>query len=233
VPRQPAAAADVQRSHRRRPALNRLGIGKFNAAMAEIGTVLAFMFYLCTYIDSRLVESELYPAPCAGLVAQTAPTQAGGRPLWRGRLPWLEGLASAGGQDEGPFHFDRQDSFRATRIHFSISVKNINAQAAAGLASASSAAAASAVEKLSAAREASEALAEEAAPAPAPAAAPAPTFKLPSTIAGELRSYSYIIVVICAVAIAAVSVGAGTATLLLEFTPEEAPKRLWPFWPKS
>ena len=63
MPRQPAAAADVQRSYRRRPALHRLGIGKFNAAMAEIGTVLAFMFYLCTYIDSRLVESELYPAP--------------------------------------------------------------------------------------------------------------------------------------------------------------------------
>ena len=169
-----------------------IGIGKFNAAMAEIATVLAFMVYLCTYIDS----------------------------------------------------------FRATRIHVSVTVNNVREQRAAGLASATSAAAASAVERsytdlaeavggaegggegaseltediLTRELIESEAEAEDsrrgeagdvvdAGTSPIQWTQPADTgsdaaetvssaaFAAPTTIAGELRSYSFIIAVVVAIVV--------------------------------
>lgn len=185
-----------------------IGIGKFNAAMAEIATVLAFMVYLCTYIDS----------------------------------------------------------FRATRIHVSVTVNNVREQRAAGLASATSAAAASAVERsyndlaeaVAGADGGGEGTSElteailtrellereveaedvwrgeageagdvvDAGTSPIQWAqtavsgdektkkASSAAFAAPTTIAGELRSYSYIIAVVVAIVAAAVSVGAGVAAAL-------------------
>ena len=181
-----------------------IGIGKFNAAMAEIATVLAFMVYLCTYIDSfratrihvSVTVNNVREQRAAGLTSATSFAAASA--VERSYSDLAEAVGGAGGGGEGASELT--DILTRELIESEAQAEDSRRGEAGDVVDAGT----SPIQWTQPAGAGSDA-AETASSA---------AFAAPTTIAGELRSYSFIIAVVVAIVAAAVSVGAGVAAAL-------------------